>query len=190
MKKWLCMVLCAGMMFGAAGCGGTEPTTEPEQQQEEQIAEEPEDAESEAADTFDFTIDEFVQSVDERLTEREKRLLSDYELVDDGETLMYKLNDSTSLMAALNEDSRKVKGFIFYETFADLSDEELGDYVSLLINSLAVIDFYDVQRIFDDLKLDSTEEGTYFAEGENAKYVYEVEAGVGMVTALPRAIFE
>lgn len=23
MKKWLCMVLCIGMMFGATGCGDT-----------------------------------------------------------------------------------------------------------------------------------------------------------------------
>ena len=40
MKKWLCMVLCIGMMFGAVGCGDAEQTTEPEEKQEEQVKKE------------------------------------------------------------------------------------------------------------------------------------------------------
>ena len=40
MKKWLCMVLCIGMMFGAVGCGDAEQTTEPEEKQEEQAKKE------------------------------------------------------------------------------------------------------------------------------------------------------
>ena len=189
MKKWLCMVLCAGMMFGSAGCGGTEPTTEPEQQ-EERVAEEQEDAESEAADTFDFTIDEFVQAVDERLTEDERTLLSEYELVDDGGKLMYKINDTTSLMAEINEENRKVKGFILYATPSYLSDEELSNYVSLVLNSLATVDPDDMAEIYEALNLGSTKECMNFAEGTNAKYIYELKDGVGKISILPAALFE
>lgn len=39
MKKWLCMVLCAGMMFGTAACGGGAEETSAETQQAEQMEE-------------------------------------------------------------------------------------------------------------------------------------------------------
>ena len=103
---------------------------------------------------------------------------------------MYKINDTSSLMAEINEESRKVEGFIFYETFDYLSGEELDNYTALLINSLIVIDPYDIQKIYEDLNLESTEEGTTFAEGTNAKYIYEVKDGVGKVSAIPATAFE
>lgn len=183
MKKWLCMVLCIGMMFGVLGCGEEKAPAERQTDQQKEI-------ENEAADTFDFTIDEFVQATDERLTERGKKLLSEYELVEDGANLMYKINDTSSLMVEINEESRKVEGFIFYETFDYLSGEELDNYTALLINSLIVIDPYDIQEIYEDLNLESTEEGTTFAEGTNAKYIYEVKDGVGKVSAIPATAFE
>ena len=106
MKKWLCMVLCIGFIFGVSGCGEEKVPAEQQTDQQEEL-------ENEVADTFDFTIDEFVQATDERLTERGKKLLSEYELVEDGVNLMYKINDTSSLMAEINEESRKVEGFIF-----------------------------------------------------------------------------
>ncbi len=40
MKKWLCMLLCLGMMLAAVGCGAAEQATESEEVQEEQEKEE------------------------------------------------------------------------------------------------------------------------------------------------------
>ena len=40
MKKWLCMLLCLGMMLAAVGCGAAEQATESEEAQEKQEQEE------------------------------------------------------------------------------------------------------------------------------------------------------
>ena len=184
MKKWLCFVLCFGMAIGASGCGGSEEETSAEVQLNQT-----EETEKEENDVFDFTIDEFVQSVDERLGKMERKLLSEYELVDDGTKRMYKLTDTTALMAEINEDSSKVEGFIFYATVDYLSGEDSDNYAFLLLNSIVVIDPYDMKQIYEELNLESTEEGIYFSEGTNAKYIYEVKDGIAKVSAIPSSAF-
>ena len=181
-KRLFALTMTLLLAFVCFGCGGSAEEAPAEEPQVEETVEE--------TDVFDFTMDEFVTSVDGFLSNSEKKLLSTYEITEEGNEITYTLSDGVYLYAEVSETTGKVKGIILHETMNTLSDENINNYTALLVDSIASVDPHDLNQIVTDLNLMETTEGTYFAEGTTGNYIYQVEGNIAKVSILPAAAFE
>ena len=181
-KKLFTITMTLLLAFGCAACGGSDT--------EAPVEETPIEESSPENDVFDFTMDEFVASVDGFLNNSDKKLLSTYEITEDGNKITYTLSDGVYLYAEVSEATGKVKGIILHETMNTLSDENINNYTALIIDTIASVDPHNLNQIVTDLNLMETNEGTYFAEGTTGNYIYSVEGNIAKVSILPAAAFE
>ncbi|MBQ9091203.1 MAG: hypothetical protein IJY52_02900, partial [Anaerotignum sp.] len=107
-KRLFALTMTLLLAFVCFGCGGSAEEAPAEEPQVEETVEE--------TDVFDFTMDEFVTSVDGFLSNSEKKLLSTYEITEEGNEITYTLSDGVYLYAEVSETTGKVKGIILHET--------------------------------------------------------------------------
>ncbi len=179
-KRLFALTMALILSFSCFGCGSNEAEAPVEETKTEEIE----------TDVFNFTMDEFVTSVDGFLSNSDKKLLSTYEITEDGNNITYTLADGVYLYAEVSETSGKVKGIILHETMNTLNNEDINNYTALLIDSIASVDPQDLNQIVTDLNLMETTEGTYFAEGAIGNYIYQVEGNIAKVSILPAAAFK
>lgn len=190
MKKLFALLLCGVLAVGAVGgCGNKQEVEKPQGEQQEQ-----EGQKDETQAVFEFTKNEYVTLVDERMANRERKLLSEYPAETKETTIegsqqtatIYLMDEKVNLTICEDKKTGKVSNISFFETFNILSGEALDDYTALLINSLIVLEPEMVKDIVNELGLEETEDTTKVTEGANGTYIYTVKDGIAMISAFPK----
>lgn len=169
MKKWLCLCLCAGLTFGAVGCGNTtEPTEQTAQQTQEQETKE----QDKEAPSFDFTVDDFVKMMDTELAKSEKKLLTENEVVAEETKTTFRISEYATISVTKNSDGNL--GTILFTTNAMIDPDTLMYVDALIISAIFICDADMLTQIVEELNLENLEKGNYISLGKNGTYTFDV----------------
>lgn len=186
MKKCLCLCLCAGLTFGAVGCGNTtEPTEQTAQQTQEETAETSEqtkeqgtqDNQSKAVDA-----DDFFEAMNTCLEVSEIPTLDEWERKDEEDgTIKYKyILDGEFVDISCSTDGTVCVSY-WGDQYSDFTQiwatSMLQIWATSMVQAIKYFEGDDIQSVVDQLQLLSITAGEKVGFGKNGNtYIFAVDS--------------
>ncbi len=174
MKRLLCLCLCAGLTFGAVGCGNTtEPTEQTAQQtQEEEQKTEQEETKEETKQIQEQSPEatDFLNSINDVLKYAEKPTLDTWERnvekkAENDETIKYKYRDGEEYIELWYHNT----GIILVSYYGNPSSDLFKTFAVPTVQSIKYFEKENAENVAEQLHLFSPVEGDSTAVGANGK---------------------
>lgn len=174
MKKWLCLCLCAGLVFGASGCGNTaepaEQTAQQTQEQEEEQKTEQEETAQETKKTVDA--DDFFTAINTGFQDAELPTLDTWtkEEKSDG-TIMYKyILDGQSVDVSCEKN-----GSVCISYWGDPQSDLINVWSVSMLQAINYFEIGNSQSVLEQLQSSSEDVKVGFGENGNT-YILTVDS--------------
>lgn len=168
MKRLLCLCLCAGLVFGAGGCGNTAETAEQTAQQTQEQEQKEETTGQETKEIHEQTegATDFFNSINGILKYAEAPTLDTWErTVDEKETIKYKYTDGEEYVEVLYSKS----GIVLTSYYGHPSSDFLQMFAIPTVQSIKYFEGDNAETIANQLHLFAPVEGDSTAVGKNGK---------------------